>query len=69
MKHNKFLDVIGTILLFIGFFLAFLPHAYHLALGLDESVSHTKHIIGGIALVIISLAILIYNNKSFKFQK
>lgn len=63
---NKLLDVLGTILLFIGFVLAFLPHAAHTAIGLDNDTSHTKHVITGIILVILALAILVYNNKALK---
>ncbi len=63
MNHKKNLDILGTGLLFIGFFLAFLPHAAHIAAGLSDETSHPKHIIYGMALVVISLGILIYNNK------
>ena len=66
---NKTVDIVGTILLLIGFSLAFLPHAFHTKLGLSEQTSHLKHVIYGIILVIIALAILIYNNKALKFQK
>ena len=66
MKQHKIIDIIGTILLLIGFILAFLPHAFHASIGLDDSVSHTRHVITGIALVILALAVLIYNNKALK---
>lgn len=69
MKYKKIIDAIGTILLFIGFSLAFLPHAVHIAVGLDDETSHLKHVISGMTLVVIALAILIYNNKALKFQK
>ena len=59
---SKILDVVGTILLVIGFFFAFLPHAAHIAAGLDNEASHTKHVITGIILIIIALIILVYNN-------
>ncbi len=65
-KHNKFLDIAGTILLVIGFFLAFLPHAAHIAVGLDNEISHTEHVVYGMILVVIALGILIYNNNSLK---
>lgn len=65
MNHKKILDVIGTILLFIGFLLAFLPHAFHARIGLSEQ-THLKHVITGIILVLIALGILIYNNKALK---
>ena len=63
---NKILDIIGTILLFMGMFLAFLPHALHTRIGLDDSVSHAKHVITGIILVVLALAVLVYNNKALK---
>ena len=66
MKQHKIIDIIGTILLLIGFILAFLPHAFHASIGLDDSVSHTRHVITGIALVILALAVLIFNNKALK---
>ena len=68
MKHSKLIDVMGTILLFIGFFLAFLPHAFHQKAGFNES-SHLKHVVYGMITVVISLGILVYNNKALKFQK
>ena len=66
---NKTLDIVGTILLFIGMFLAFLPHAVHIAVGLDNETSHTKHVVYGLILVVASLAILIYNNNALKQRK
>ena len=66
---NKLLDIIGIIVLFIGMFLAFLPHTLHVKTGLDENTSHIKHVIFGLIFVIISLGILVYNNKAFRFQK
>ena len=63
---NKLIDVIGTILLFIGMSLAFLPHALHAAIGLDEKTPHLKHVVTGIILVVVALGILIYNNKALK---
>ena len=64
MKQKLF-DVIGTILLFIGFFLALLPHAFHAKIGLVQE-SHTNHIIQGIILIVIALIILIWSNKALK---
>lgn len=69
MKHSRFLDIIGTILLFIGFALAFLPHAAHVALGFGNDVSHLKHVILGMILVITALAILIINNNALSVKK
>ena len=59
---SKILDIVGTILLVIGFFFAFLPHATHIAAGLDNEASHTEHIATGITLIVIALIILVYNN-------
>lgn len=69
MKNNKLIDVLGTILLLIGFFFAFLPHALHTKIGLEESTSHAKHVIAGIIIVIVALLILIFNNRAFHFMK
>ena len=69
MHHKKLADVLATMLLFIGFVLAFLPHAAHTAIGLDDQTSHIKHVIYGILMVITGLAILIYNNKALKMLK
>lgn len=65
MKREKFLDVIGTVLLGIGFFFAFLPHAFHVSAGFDEA-SHLIHVVIGIGLVVIGLGVLVYNNKALK---
>lgn len=69
MKHNKLLDFIGTLMLLTGFFLAFLPHAVHIAVGLDNETSHLKHVVYGIMLVVIALIILVYNNDAFKWSR
>lgn len=67
MKRKKILDVIGTILLFTGFLLAFLPHAFHSRIGLSEQ-THLKHVITGIVLVLIALGILVYNNNALRIS-
>ena len=63
---NKLIDIIGTVLLFIGMLIAFSSHAFHAKLGLGEETSHVKHIVSGIVLVVIGLGILVYNNKALK---
>ena len=65
MKYKKLIDIAGTLLLFIGMSLAFLPHAFHSRVGLSEQ-THLKHVITGIVLVLIALGILIYNNKALR---
>ena len=65
LGYNKLIDIISTILLAIGFFLAFLPHAFHTRVGFSES-SHIKHLVYGMILVVVSLGILIYNNKALR---
>ncbi len=65
---KKLFDIVGTIILFVGMSLAFLPHALHVKAGLNENTSHIKHVIYGMFLVIIGLVILIYNNKSLKIK-
>lgn len=66
MANSKLLDIFGTILLAAGFFLAFLPHAVHANIGLDDGTSHLMHVIIGMSLVIAGLAILVYSNKKHK---
>ena len=71
MSKKKLIDAFATLLLFIGFVLAFLPHAFHSRIGLGDDTSHLKHVISGIVIVIFALGILIYNNDAlnFKFRK
>ena len=66
MSNKKILDVVGTIILFMGFFLAFLPHALHNAVLKDNETSHLKHDIYGMILVVVGLGVLIYNNDGLK---
>lgn len=68
MKINV-LDAIGTILLFTGLFLAFLPHAMHTSVGLNNGASHLWHVIVGVMLALFALAILVCNNKALKAAK
>ncbi len=69
MNYKKLINILGTMLLFIGFVLAFLPHAFHHKIGLNDNTPHLRHVVYGIILVIISLGILVYNNKALRFQK
>lgn len=64
--YKKLADVLGIMLLFIGFVLAFLPHVFHSRIGLNEATAHTKHVATGIILVVLGLAILIYNNNALR---
>ncbi|MBI2659296.1 hypothetical protein HYX05_04340 [Candidatus Woesearchaeota archaeon] len=66
---NKLIDIIATILLFIGMLIAFSSHAFHARIGLEEETSHVKHVIYGMVIAVIGLCILIYNNKALKFRK
>lgn len=68
MDKKKLVDIFGTVLLLIGFFFAFLPHAFHAKAGFGEE-SHLKHVIYGITSVIAALAVLVWNNKALKFMK
>ena len=69
MRHNKIVDIIGTIILAIGMLMAFSSHAFHARIGLGEETSHLKHVIYGIITAVIGLGILVYNNKALKFMK
>lgn len=63
MKYKKLIDIVGIILLFAGFFLAFLPHAAHVMVGLDGGTDHFEHMISGIIIVVFALIVLVYNSK------
>ncbi len=67
MDRKRVIDIIGTVLLFAGFFLAFLPHAAHISVGLQED--HLQHVIKGSVLVFFSLGGLIYNNNALNKKK
>ena len=69
MRYKKVIDTLATILLFIGFFFAFLPHATHTAMGLDDETSHLNHVVTGIILVVIALVALVYNSKATASSK
>lgn len=56
-------DGLGIIVMFLGFFLAFLPHTVHTAAGLNDT-PHLEHVITGIILVMVSLGILVWNNNA-----
>lgn len=64
-KPSVFLNVLGTLMLFAGFVLAFLPHASHVSLGLVDE-DHTQHVAQGSVLVVMALALLVHNNKALK---
>ena len=66
MKHNKFVDVVGTIILAAGMLIALSSHAFHARIGLSEETSHVKHVIYGMVAAVIGLGILIYNNNALK---
>ena len=64
MFRKKIVNFFGTIMLFVGFLLAFLPHAAHTSFGIGEEIPHLEHVISGIFLIVVSLVVLIYNNDS-----
>ena len=68
MISKKLIDSAATLLLFVGFVFAFLPHALHSRIGLSDQTSHLKHVFIGIAMVIVALSILIYNNDALRFK-
>lgn len=63
--NKKLIDIAGTIILAIGAFLAFLPHAFHARAGLVED-THIRHVVYGIILIVLGLGILVYGNKAMK---
>jgi hypothetical protein len=64
MINRKLADIAGTAILAIGAFFAFFPHAFHAKAGLVED-THIKHVIYGIALLVLGLGVLIYGNRAF----
>ena len=57
---KKVVSVLATVILFLGFLLAFLPHTTHARLGLEES--HLSHVVEGMILVVVALAGLIWSS-------
>lgn len=68
MKQNKLIGLIGTLVLSAGAVMAFLPHAFHSKIGLEDDL-HIGHVTTGVILILLGLGILIYNNNTLKFQK
>ena len=66
VMNKKYIDVITTVLMFIGFFIALLPHATHISAEHSAEHSHAKEITIGLIIGISSLIVLIYNNKALK---
>lgn len=62
--NKKLIEAAGTIILAIGAFFAFLPHAFHAKAGLAED-THIKHVIYGIIFIVLGLGVLIYSNRVF----
>ena len=69
MKYKKIIDIVATLILFVGMIVAFSSHAFHEKIGLSEETSHLTHIIYGMITAVIGLGILIWNNKALKFMK
>ena len=61
---KKLIEAAGTIILAVGAFFAFLPHAFHAKAGFAED-THIKHVVYGIVLVLLGLGVLIYSNRIF----
>lgn len=64
MNVTQLFDTLGTGGLAIGFFFAFLPHAAHTAVGLNDEVNHFIHIVWGMCLVVVSLLLLVWNKNT-----
>lgn len=62
MVKSKSADIAGTILLVAGLLLAFLPHAAHASIGLEES-SHLIHVLAGLVIAIIGILTLTVSNR------
>lgn len=60
-KKNKMLNItIAVILGIVGLAYLFLPHATHIALGIDFGLEHMVHNIIGVVLLIGATGILIF---------
>ena len=66
MNKKRLAELIGTVLLFLGMFYAFLPHAFHGQVSLASDAAHYSHVTYGMIGVIIGLGILVYSNKGLK---
>ena len=66
MISKKAVDIVATVFLFLGFFLALSPHATHIAADHSQYHSHAKEITIGLIVGISSLLVLIYNNNALK---
>ena len=54
---------LGVALLFVGWFLALAPHAYHTQVGLIEDQPHDTHFAEGMAAVAAGLVLLYWRTR------
>ena len=63
--RSKIIYCVASIFLFLGLFWMLLPHTYHSFITDEDETSHYTHLIQGAVLTIISLIVLIWNEKGF----
>ena len=69
MKQARIFYLVGAILLFIGLFWLFLPHAYHEQITEEHETSHITHMIEGIIITLIATLILILADNNLEKYK
>ena len=57
---------LGVALLFVGWFYALAPHAFHVQSGLGLGQEHDTHTLEGLVLVVLGLGVLIYDSRKNK---
>ncbi len=65
IKFEDAVYYLAVLILFAGWFLALLPHAFHTAVGLTEQ-SHETHTLEGIGLVVLGVLMLIVQSRMRK---
>jgi nitrate reductase gamma subunit len=63
MNQKKIMYWTATLILFVGMLMAFLPHAAHERLGVENGEDHIVHVINGSILIVFGLALLVINSK------
>ena len=63
----KLLYAAGTVLLFLGLFWMFLPHAAHeLIIDQEEETEHYVHLLQGAIMTVFALVVMVISSKKSK---